>query len=131
VRQLFQNLIANALKFRRSDVVTSIQVGTFEAEAAAALGLPLVGICVSDNGIGFESRHAEVIFQPLERLHGRSTYAGSGMGLALARRIVERHGGTIYAEGTPGQGSRFCLTLPRPLTAPAASLAAPLIRLAS
>ena len=131
VRQLFQNLIANALKFRRPGVVASIHIGTFEAEAAAALGQALAGICVTDNGIGFEPRHAEVIFQPLERLHGRSEYAGSGMGLALARLIVERHGGTIYAEGTPGEGSRFCLTLPRPLAVAAVSVTAPLTRLAS
>jgi two-component system CheB/CheR fusion protein len=131
VRQLFQNLIANALKFRRPGVVSSIRIGAFEAEEAAALGQSLVGVCVSDNGIGFEPRHAEVIFQPLERLHGRSEYAGSGMGLALARRIVEQHGGTIYAEGTPGEGSRFCLTLPRPLALAVASVAAPLTRLAS
>lgn len=65
-----------------------------------------------DNGIGFDTRHAEVIFEPLERLHGRSEYPGSGMGLALARRIVERHGGTISAAGTAGEGAVFCVTLP-------------------
>jgi signal transduction histidine kinase len=131
VRQLFQNLIANALKFRRPGVIASIHIEAFEVEGGAALGQSLTGICVSDNGIGFEPRHAEVIFQPLERLHGRSQYAGSGMGLALARRIVERHGGTIYAESTLGEGSRFCLTLPRPLADAATHIAAPLTRHAS
>ncbi|MEO8334710.1 MAG: ATP-binding protein [bacterium] len=117
IRQLVQNLVSNALKFRRTGVTTSIAFSALEDCEGARPWRPLVALCVSDNGIGFEARHAEKIFEPLERLHGRSEYAGSGMGLALARRIVERHGGTITAEGRPGEGSRFCFTLQRPLPA--------------
>jgi signal transduction histidine kinase len=114
LRQLLQNLISNSLKFRRADVAPSITVSTLESPAESTVACPLAGLCVADNGIGFEARHAQVIFEPLERLHGRSEYPGSGMGLALARRIVERHGGTISAEGVFGEGSRFCFTLPCP-----------------
>ncbi len=112
VRQLFRNLIANALTFRREDARPSITLEEFVPRGADANRGQLRGICVRDNGIGFDIRDAEVIFEPLKRLHGRSRYSGSGMGLARSRRIVERHGGTIRAEGVAGQGSRFCLTLP-------------------
>ncbi|MES2177633.1 MAG: ATP-binding protein [Gemmatimonadota bacterium] len=111
LRQLFQNLISNALKFRRLDVVLTIDIDACDPDAAT-LRKGSAGVCVADNGIGFEPRHAEVIFEPLERLNGRTAYAGSGMGLALARRIVERHGGVIRADGTPDEGSRFRVTLP-------------------
>ncbi|MEP6733655.1 MAG: ATP-binding protein [bacterium] len=129
IRQLVQNLISNALKFRRPDVDTSITLSVLAGCSQTTAAHPLVGMCVSDNGIGFDPRHAEVIFEPLERLHGRSQYAGSGMGLALARRIVERHGGTISAESVPGQGSRFCFTLPCP--SPMQSTTPPLSRRAA
>lgn len=112
LRQLFQNLIANALKFRREGVVPSISVEAFVPSGRSESGQLQSGICVRDNGIGFDAHHAEVIFEPLERLHGRTEYPGSGMGLALARRIAERHGGSISAEGTAGEGARFCIALP-------------------
>jgi signal transduction histidine kinase len=67
---------------------------------------------VSDNGIGFEPRYNSRIFRVFERLHGRGTYPGTGIGLALCRKIVDRHGGTISAESTPGQGSTFIVKLP-------------------
>jgi signal transduction histidine kinase len=69
-------------------------------------------IVVADNGIGFDNTHADRIFAPFQRLHGRSEYEGTGMGLAIVRKIVERHGGTITAAGVPGAGATFTVELP-------------------
>jgi signal transduction histidine kinase len=115
--QLFQNLIGNGLKFRRPGVPLVVKV--------ASRPLPAEGeaeecheITVSDNGIGFESAYAERIFQLFQRLHGRHEYEGTGMGLAICRKIVERHGGSIRAEGKPGEGATFTITLPTRLAMP-------------
>lgn len=107
IQQLFQNLLSNALKFARKDVPAIVRV-TSELDAIGG-----AVICVEDNGIGFDPRHAERIFGLLQRLHGNHEYEGSGMGLAICRRIVEAHGGAITAEGRPGQGARFVVRLPR------------------
>ena len=72
----------------------------------------LCRITVQDNGIGFEEKYRERIFSPFQRLHGRSEYPGTGIGLAICRRIVERHHGTITAVGVPDQGATFTITLP-------------------
>lgn len=122
LRQLFQNLIANAIKFHRPGVAPVLHVTAYETTARSPAGGALVGICVKDNGIGFDPRHSAIIFEPLERLHGRSEYPGSGMGLAIARRIVQRHGGTIGAESSLGVGTSFCVTLPCPPRAPTAGV---------
>lgn len=106
MRQLFQNLIGNALKFRQSGVPPRI---TLSAEEPA---VGMVSIAVSDNGIGFEPRHADRIFGMFHRLHPRTTYDGSGIGLALCRTIVVGHCGTITATGEPGVGATFRVTLP-------------------
>ncbi len=103
--QLFHNLISNSLKFHREDVPAHVTV-------AGRRNGTLVTITVADNGIGFDDRYAERIFRPFERLHGRTEYEGSGVGLALCRSIVERHGGTLSAQGRPGEGATFTLTLP-------------------
>jgi len=111
--QLFQNLIGNAVKFRREDgrPFVRIRAGTGEsAEKAREDGF--CRITLEDNGIGFDREHLERIFMPFQRLHGRAEYQGAGMGLAICRKIVERHGGTITAESEPGQGSTFIVTLP-------------------
>lgn len=106
IRQLFQNLIGNGLKFHRQDVPPVVKV------CAGKRKKNTIQITIEDNGIGFPEKEAERIFQPFQRLVGRSEYDGSGMGLSICRRIVERHQGTITAHSQPGQGSMFVLTLP-------------------
>jgi signal transduction histidine kinase len=106
VRQLFQNLIGNALKFHKLGIPPRIRV------YAKLLPGNAVQVCVEDNGIGFNMEDAERIFQPFLRLVTRSQYEGSGMGLAICQKIVERHGGTITAESKLGEGSTFRVTLP-------------------
>lgn len=106
MRQLFQNLIGNALKFRRPNVAPVIRVAMEPAPAGRCQ------IAVNDNGIGFEEKYNDRIFKVFERLHGRDAYEGTGMGLAICRKIVERHGGSLTARSTPGQGSTFIMTLP-------------------
>jgi len=106
MRQLFQNLLANALKFHKDGetplvIVNSRRVGTTHWK-----------ILVVDNGIGFEEQYLDRIFRPFQRLHGRGDYEGSGMGLAICRKIVMRHDGTITARSKPGKGSAFIITLP-------------------
>lgn len=105
MRQLFQNLIANATKFAREDVPPVVKV---EGELKDGN----VELRVADNGIGFEQHYADQIFRPFERLHGRSAYEGTGMGLAICRKIVERHGGRISARSTPGEGTTFIIRTP-------------------
>ena len=107
LRQLFQNLIGNALKFHRPGVPPIVRV-TAERVADGWV------LSVADNGIGFEERHAGRIFQVFQRLHGRDEYEGTGVGLAICRKIVDRHGGTITADGRPGVGATFVVTLPAP-----------------
>lgn len=113
LRQLMTHLIGNALKYRREDVSPSVRISAtlIHDEQVLADG-PACRITVEDNGIGFEEKYLDRIFEPFQRLHGREAYEGPGMGLALCRRIVERHRGIITAESTPGQGSRFIVLLP-------------------
>lgn len=111
MRQLLQNLIGNALKFRRPGVPPLVKV--YGRYLYGSLGrVRAYELVVEDNGIGFDNRYAEKIFAPFQRLHGRAEYEGTGMGLAICRRIVERHGGSIQARGVVGQGAIFIVTLP-------------------
>lgn len=110
--QLLQNLVQNALKYQspKNRPVILIQAGCNETACK---------ISVQDNGIGFEQEYAERIFKPFERLHGKtSPYTGTGMGLAICQRIVERHRGTIIAHSQPDHGATFLITLPLPPQGP-------------
>ena len=107
MHQLFQNLIGNGLKFHRENVPPVVTV-----RSRSLPDLPGVAeITVEDNGIGFDKKYADRIFGVFQRLHGRGTYEGTGIGLAVCRKIVERYGGTITAEGKPGKGSKFIVRL--------------------
>lgn len=118
IRQLLQNLISNALKFRRTDIAPVVKVsGRIAGGSKHPAGpLPLSGklyeLTVSDNGIGFDMEYAERIFVIFQRLHNRSEYEGTGIGLATCRKIVEKHGGVLYATSTLGEGSAFTAVLP-------------------
>jgi signal transduction histidine kinase len=114
MRQLVQNLMSNALKFRKADIAPVIKLNSHVEPAApdSTSGSTIV-ITLEDNGIGFENQFKDQIFTIFQRLHSRNEYEGTGIGLATCRKIVERHGGTITAEGMPGVGSRFTITLPQ------------------
>ena len=117
MRQLLQNLIANALKFRREGVPPRVTISAETVPSGPSEnGDPAieeyVKIYVKDNGIGFDEKYLDRIFTPFQRLHGRNEYEGTGIGLAVCRKIVERHGGTLTAESTSGEGSMFIVSLP-------------------
>ncbi|WP_420933114.1 sensor histidine kinase [Alteromonas sp. A081] len=118
LEQLFLNLISNALKFQTADVAPVIDIERKDLtvdERSALLKsdeYEWIKITVSDNGIGFEQSFSEKIFAPFQRLHGRSEYKGTGIGLAVCRRIVERHNGTIAATSEIGKGAKFDIILP-------------------
>jgi len=103
---VFQNLIANAVKFRRPDRAPHVTIGAERADGEWQ-------VSVTDNGIGVEPEYGDRIFVIFQRLHTRTAYEGTGIGLAMCRKIIEYHGGRIWL-GTPPEdgGSRFCFTLP-------------------
>jgi PAS domain S-box-containing protein len=110
--QLFQNLIGNGLKFRKPGQNPVVKI---ESEVQTLPnGAPGWQITVQDNGIGFDEKYRDRIFQIFQRLHGRSEYEGTGIGLAICRKIVDRHGGVITAHGSPGAGARFIILMPQP-----------------
>jgi len=106
IQQLFQNLIGNALKFHRPDVPPVVRLSSQPGSPG------FIEICIEDNGIGFDVGMLEQIFHPFQRLHSRMEYEGTGIGLAICRKIVERHGGSITATSVVGEGSTFIVTLP-------------------
>ncbi len=118
--QLFLNLLSNALKFRKPDTVPAIQINATQVTAAA---LPVDVkparrvaryhcISVADNGIGFDEKYLDRIFQVFQRLHNRSEYVGTGIGLAICEKVTANHGGAITAVSKPGQGATFAIYLP-------------------
>lgn len=107
VQQVFQNLIGNALKFAHPDRIPHLRIQTV---GGVAVGLH--AISVADNGIGFDPQYEEKIFSLFQRLNTKDQYEGSGIGLAVTRKILEKHRGTIRAEAVPGGGATFTLTLP-------------------
>ena len=105
--QLFQNLIGSALKFHKEGGRPIVDLFSTTTDNET------LQIYVKDNGIGFEEQYLDRIFAPFKRLHGRrSQYEGTGIGLAICKKIVERHGGSITAKSTPGHGATFIITLP-------------------
>lgn len=118
IQQLFYNLIGNSLKYRSSNVppVITISVSTVKAEMEEGLPNGVTGIfhkiIFQDNGIGFEQEYAEKIFTMFSRLHGKTEYEGTGIGLAICKKIVESHYGYIVAEGESGKGAKFTVYFP-------------------
>jgi PAS domain S-box-containing protein len=105
MRQLLQNLIGNGLKFHRAGVSPIIKI-------SGQNGGPHCRLSIEDNGIGFDEKYLDRIFTVFQRLHGRKEYEGTGIGLAICRKIAERHGGEITARSAPGEGATFTVTLP-------------------
>ena len=119
VSVVLQNLLGNAWKFTRGRPITEISVGVLERDGETVY-------FVRDNGVGFDPAHAEQLFRPFHRLHHTGEFEGTGIGLATVRRIVDRHGGRIWAESAPGSGATFYFTLGNPLAKrPEDSLGAP------
>ncbi len=117
MRQLLQNLIENGLKFHRDGEPPVVEVATEQVDgpadgSVASAAEKFCQIRVQDNGIGFDEKHADRIFGIFQRLHDRSSYSGTGIGLALCEKIVQRHHGTITARSSPGRGATFIATLP-------------------
>lgn len=118
LRQLLQNLLGNALKFHEPGQVPAVQVSAELIAGLDASGRARPGgtcrISVADNGIGFDEKYLDRVFTIFQRLHGRSEYEGTGIGLAICRKIAERHSGAITAQSRPGHGATFIVTLPLP-----------------
>jgi light-regulated signal transduction histidine kinase (bacteriophytochrome) len=115
IYQLFYNLINNSLKFRRKDLAPVIRVSSSELSSVEEkeVGPDYFKIQLNDNGIGFDATYAEKIFESFTRLNSKDKYEGTGLGLALCRKIVLRHKGLIKATGEPYSGACFCVYFPK------------------
>jgi two-component system sensor kinase len=107
LRQVLINILSNAVKFSRDRNPAIIEIGSY-AEAASNI------YYVRDNGVGFESRYADKMFGVFQRLHPATEFEGTGLGLAIVQRIVQRHGGRVWAEGALGNGAKVYFSLPKP-----------------
>ncbi len=118
MRQLFQNLVANALKFQLPGTRPEVMIAARTLENGPGglpqvpLGAPLCEVRIQDNGIGFDPQFTDQIFSPFKRLHTRAEFEGSGIGLTVCRKITDRHHGRIVAQSAAGQGATFLVTLP-------------------
>jgi signal transduction histidine kinase len=114
-KQLFTNLINNSIKFSKPGIAPHIKIDssiTNKLNGAVDAQKKYYHIQITDNGIGFENEYKDQIFGLFSRLHGRSEYEGTGIGLSICKRIIENHNGTIDAEGEPGKGATFNIYLP-------------------
>jgi two-component system, chemotaxis family, CheB/CheR fusion protein len=117
MRQVFQNIISNALKFSKKDTHPHVRITCERVQKLAFDAKPKPNgnycrITISDNGIGFDSQYSEKIFTIFQRLHAREKYDGTGIGLAITRKIIDKHNGLISATGKEGEGARFTIVLP-------------------
>ncbi|MBT1703799.1 sensor histidine kinase [Chryseosolibacter indicus] len=103
--QVWLNLISNAIKYSSKKGSPVIEIGSFSNQGED-------GFCIKDNGAGFDMKYADKLFGVFQRLHGMKDFDGTGIGLALVKRIVNKHGGRVWAHGEPGVGATFYFTLP-------------------
>jgi light-regulated signal transduction histidine kinase (bacteriophytochrome) len=108
IRQVWMNLIGNALKFTKGREIAEIEIGAREA------GEGEWNYYIKDNGVGFDMRFVDKLFGVFQRLHSQQEFPGTGVGLALVQRVVERHGGRVWAEAEVDHGATFSFTLPNP-----------------
>ena len=118
MRQVLQNLVSNALKFSHKDKPPHIRISAEFVDACAVDAEPVdegnfIRLTIADNGIGFDNQYAEKVFTIFQRLHSREKYDGTGIGLAITKKIIERHNGVIAASSTEGQGTTFIVVLPK------------------